>query len=185
MVVGRLLSYWEGNFSGAVLNFGRVSHLSKAPHSKSITLQWTNTRHEICGESELRAQQIHPKIIQFFSIKLRQELCQPFFPYIYVKSTFQTVYVCPTKSGNMNHVPIWPTQSCLVCLDQKTIQSHSTNTWKFIATWSPQVSKQESAASKTTPLVVVFWCEVSLPKDSPRKLLHVDVDVCYSRNHVE
>ena len=25
MVVGRLLSYWEGNFSGAMLNFGRVS----------------------------------------------------------------------------------------------------------------------------------------------------------------
>ena len=24
MVVGRLLSYWEGNFSGAMLNFGRV-----------------------------------------------------------------------------------------------------------------------------------------------------------------
>ena len=24
MVVGRLLSYWEGNFSGATLNFGRV-----------------------------------------------------------------------------------------------------------------------------------------------------------------
>ena len=26
-VVGRLLSYWEGNFSGAMLNFGRVSFL--------------------------------------------------------------------------------------------------------------------------------------------------------------
>ncbi len=25
MVVGRLLSYWEGNFSGAMLNFGEVS----------------------------------------------------------------------------------------------------------------------------------------------------------------
>ena len=25
MVVGRLLSYWEGNFSGAKLNFGRVN----------------------------------------------------------------------------------------------------------------------------------------------------------------
>ena len=25
MVVGRLLSYWEGNFSGAMLNFGRVT----------------------------------------------------------------------------------------------------------------------------------------------------------------
>ena len=25
MVVGRLLSYWEGNFSGAMLNFRRVS----------------------------------------------------------------------------------------------------------------------------------------------------------------
>ncbi len=25
MVVGRRLSYWEGNFSGAMLNFGRVS----------------------------------------------------------------------------------------------------------------------------------------------------------------
>ena len=24
MVVGRLLSYWEGNFSGAMLNFGRL-----------------------------------------------------------------------------------------------------------------------------------------------------------------
>ena len=28
MMVGRLLSYWEGNFSGAMLNFGRVSHRS-------------------------------------------------------------------------------------------------------------------------------------------------------------
>ena len=25
-VVGRLLSYWEGNFSGAMLNFGRVMY---------------------------------------------------------------------------------------------------------------------------------------------------------------
>ena len=25
MVVGILLSYWEGNFSGAMLNFGRVT----------------------------------------------------------------------------------------------------------------------------------------------------------------
>ena len=25
MVVGRLLSYWEGNFSGAMLNFGGVN----------------------------------------------------------------------------------------------------------------------------------------------------------------
>ncbi len=24
MLVGRLLSFWEGNFSGAMLNFGRV-----------------------------------------------------------------------------------------------------------------------------------------------------------------
>ena len=28
MMVGRLLSYWEGNFSGAMLNFGRVSPLT-------------------------------------------------------------------------------------------------------------------------------------------------------------
>ena len=26
MVVGRLRSYWEGNFSGAMLNFGGVVH---------------------------------------------------------------------------------------------------------------------------------------------------------------
>ncbi len=36
MVVGRLHSYWEGNFSGAMLNFGRVGigfgfHASSAP----------------------------------------------------------------------------------------------------------------------------------------------------------
>ena len=29
MVVGRLLSYWEGNFSGAKLNFGRVCDVKK------------------------------------------------------------------------------------------------------------------------------------------------------------
>ena len=29
MVVGSLLSYWEGNFSGAMLNFQRVSYLTK------------------------------------------------------------------------------------------------------------------------------------------------------------
>ena len=28
MVVGRLLSYWESNFSGAMLNFGSVPELS-------------------------------------------------------------------------------------------------------------------------------------------------------------
>jgi len=28
MVVGRLLSYWEGNFSGAMLNFGKEIFLS-------------------------------------------------------------------------------------------------------------------------------------------------------------
>ena len=33
MVVGRLLSYWEGNFSGAMLNFGRVTN------NNSVSLQ--------------------------------------------------------------------------------------------------------------------------------------------------
>ena len=31
MVVGRLLSYWEGNFLGAMLNFGRVFPKKKSP----------------------------------------------------------------------------------------------------------------------------------------------------------
>ena len=31
MMVGRLLSYWEGNFSGAMLNFGRVIRLDLGP----------------------------------------------------------------------------------------------------------------------------------------------------------
>ncbi len=35
MVVGRLLSYWEGNFSGAMLNFGRVMPESRAIFSST------------------------------------------------------------------------------------------------------------------------------------------------------
>ena len=30
MGVGKLLSYWDGNFSGAMLNFGRVSNYRSA-----------------------------------------------------------------------------------------------------------------------------------------------------------
>ena len=30
MMVGKLLSYWEGNFSGAMLNFERVNHKFEA-----------------------------------------------------------------------------------------------------------------------------------------------------------
>ena len=33
MVVGRLLSYWEGNFSGAMLNFGGIFSLYGTPRS--------------------------------------------------------------------------------------------------------------------------------------------------------
>jgi len=31
MMVGRLLSYWEGNFAGAMLNFGKVLLMEKNP----------------------------------------------------------------------------------------------------------------------------------------------------------
>ena len=34
MMVGRLLSYWEGNFSGGMLNFGRV-FMCKCPNFSS------------------------------------------------------------------------------------------------------------------------------------------------------
>ena len=35
MVVGRLFSYREGNFSGAMLNFGRVSQVIQEKNPKS------------------------------------------------------------------------------------------------------------------------------------------------------
>ena len=44
MVVGRLLSYWEGHFSGAMLNFGRV-YLDSFMVNKSFTLPKTNSSH--------------------------------------------------------------------------------------------------------------------------------------------
>jgi len=36
MVVGRLLFYWGGNFSGAMLNFGRVSINISKLHKKHV-----------------------------------------------------------------------------------------------------------------------------------------------------
>ena len=35
MMIARLLSYWEGTFSGAMLNFGRVNDLLP-----SMTISW-------------------------------------------------------------------------------------------------------------------------------------------------
>ena len=34
--VGRLLAYWEGNFSKAMLNFGRVYHSHEFRHARGI-----------------------------------------------------------------------------------------------------------------------------------------------------
>ena len=43
MMVGRLLSYWEGNFSGAMLNFGRVVTYSNLGKSKVFKTHGTVT----------------------------------------------------------------------------------------------------------------------------------------------
>ena len=40
MLVGRLLSYWEVLFSGAMLNFGRVLFLSLVCHIESARISW-------------------------------------------------------------------------------------------------------------------------------------------------
>ena len=45
MVVGRLLSYWEGNFSGAMLNFGRVPETGVKKHQPLKHQQQTSTQH--------------------------------------------------------------------------------------------------------------------------------------------
>ena len=51
MMVGRLLSYWEDNFSGAMLNFGRVSyvcysffnlHSGNNDHIAGWKMDWTD-----------------------------------------------------------------------------------------------------------------------------------------------
>ena len=42
MGVGRLLSYWEGNFSGAMLNFGRVYIINLSRLSKP-SLQFSDS----------------------------------------------------------------------------------------------------------------------------------------------
>ncbi len=40
-MVGRLLSYWEGNFSGAMLNFGRVHMENKHIFlANTIKIRW-------------------------------------------------------------------------------------------------------------------------------------------------
>ena len=46
MMVGRLLSYWEGNFSGATLNFGRVGfHVEKNSRNHSGYFSKTHGPH--------------------------------------------------------------------------------------------------------------------------------------------
>ena len=42
MMVGRLLSFWEGNFSGAMLNFGGVTVLKSVIQASSLI--WCNCR---------------------------------------------------------------------------------------------------------------------------------------------
>ncbi len=48
MMVGKLLSYWKGNFSGAMLNFGRVLLLELVLSYEQMTKNMTNfpTSHE-------------------------------------------------------------------------------------------------------------------------------------------
>ena len=44
MVVGRLLSYWEGNFSGAVLNFGGVTPVLFSPPFFPLKTSFSDTK---------------------------------------------------------------------------------------------------------------------------------------------
>jgi len=50
MVIGRLLSYWEGNISGAMLSFGR-GNIHRAEHSSSSSLEFIRRRGPVIGGS--------------------------------------------------------------------------------------------------------------------------------------
>ena len=49
MMVGRLLSYWEGNFSEAMLNFGRVFRILNLELLKLLQLDDPGDRHAMAG----------------------------------------------------------------------------------------------------------------------------------------
>ena len=68
MMVGRLLSYWEGNFSGAMLNFGRV----KKVEFYGISL----------GKIKLLLQWCHGFISKFWWLQRHGGCCKPtLWPY--------------------------------------------------------------------------------------------------------
>ena len=77
MLVGRLLSYWEGNFSGAMLNFGRVNvsfpptwernHCTGSPDEKTKGLR-------LFGRSSDVGQGTAPKLVEMPTRNL-QDIC--------------------------------------------------------------------------------------------------------------
>ena len=77
MLVGRLLSYWEGNFSGAMLNFGRVNvsfpptwkrnHGTGSPDEKTKGLR-------LFGRSSDVGQSTAPKLMEMPTRNL-QDIC--------------------------------------------------------------------------------------------------------------
>ena len=85
MGVGRLLSYWEGNFSGATLNFGRVSGQTTTTTIRpkpelfgqfggggdflTITSIWRNSQPAVKGREEICQEicyELHLCIATFF-----------------------------------------------------------------------------------------------------------------------
>ena len=68
MVVGRLLSYWEGNFSGAMLHFGGVNHLffqrddlmkPVTRHSFQTDIAWGGKEISDLNQENLRFKTVH------------------------------------------------------------------------------------------------------------------------------
>ena len=55
MMVGRLVSYWEGNFSGAMLNFQEVNNHFFLPPRRFPTLDKNNSVKRVKEPAELAA----------------------------------------------------------------------------------------------------------------------------------
>ena len=156
----------------------QIHHTSMIKHK--AWGQWGNMRYvesQSWGHNKF-TKKIKPKDVKR-CLKISSKLRQAFFPYIYVQSISPTIkqfmYV-PKRTGKwiMDQFDLLKT----VWSGEQKNQTHS-KSWKLIATWSPQVSKQQSVSSKTTlgsGVLVEKPAFVMQSFRSPttrRKLLHV------------
>ena len=106
MVIGRLLSYWEGNFLGAMLNFGRVAIVFDVP-SRLPSPAADASEKEPLSASSVR---IFPPAFSF--------LVQ--FPVLFFKDTGLYCRGYPTKMSRLRGISI-----SLFCFQEGQEERHT------------------------------------------------------------